>query len=179
MRELHPDANPGLSGPEKQRLTDRAALVNAAYNALKTDLAGERRRHGPSGQQADAHGSSQPQWIPVPPMMPARIPGAWLFRRPITWVLLTVAFVAALVILNDIGNPKPTQNPMTSTSYVPPVGWYAGNCLAGSQVVVPVRCTAEHSAKILAQVGATEYCPQGTDGTVFRENVYFCVDQDQ
>ena len=112
-------------------------------------------------------------------MMPARIPGAWLFRRPVTWVLLALAFIAGLVILNDIGTPEPTQNTATPTSYVPPVGWYSGNCLAGSQVVVPVRCTAEHSAKITAQVGAAEYCPAGTDGTVFRDNVWFCVDKDQ
>ena len=112
-------------------------------------------------------------------MMPARIPGGWLFRRPLTWVLLALALVAGLVILNDIGSPRPARNPVTSTSYVPPVGWYAGNCLAGSQVVVPVRCTVDHSAKITAQVGATEYCPAGTDGTVFRDNVYFCVDSDQ
>lgn len=176
MRELHPDANAGAPDAELRRLTDRASVVNAAYNALKSDLQGERQKWtAPAASRPQAH---SPQWTPAPPMMPARIPGGWLFRRPLTWVLLAVAFIAALVILNDVGSPEPAQNPGTPTSYVPPVGWYAGNCLAGSQVVVPVRCTAAHTAKITAQVGATEYCPAGTDGTVFRDNVYFCVDSD-
>ena len=179
MRELHPDANANATEAERRRLTERASIVNAAYNALKSDLEGERARHSAPMRVDAPGGTGSPQWTPPPPMMPARIPGAWLFTRPITWVLLALALVAGLVILNDIGSPKPAQNPGTPTSYAPPVGWYSGNCLAGTQVVVPVRCTADHSAKITAQVGATEYCPAGTDGTVFRDNVYFCIDQDQ
>ena len=180
MRELHPDANASLSAAERSRLAERAAEANAAYNALKADLEGERLRHSTRTiAPRTSPSSTGPQWSPPPPMMPARIPGGWLFRRPLTWVLLALALVAGLVILNDIGSPRPARNPVTSTSYLPPVGWYAGNCLAGSQVVVPVRCTVDHSAKITAQVGATEYCPAGTDGTVFRDNVYFCVDSDQ
>ena len=58
------------------------------------------------------------------------------------------------------------------------MGWYVGNCLVGTQVVVPVRCTHEHDSKIVAQVGAEEYCPAQSDATVFRNNVYFCVDTD-
>ena len=180
MRELHPDANASATDAERARLSARAAEVNAAYNALKTDLEGERRRHtspSPSPQSGGAPGATQ--WTPPPPMMPARIPGGWLFRRPLTWVLLGVAFVAGLVILNEVGTPEPAQNPGTPTSLVQQVGWYPGNCLAGTQIVVPVRCSAEHIAKITARVGAQEYCPQGTDATVFRENVYFCVDKDQ
>ena len=32
-----------------------------------------------------------------------------------------------------------------------------GNCLVGTQVVVPVRCTHEHDSKIVAQVGAKRH----------------------
>lgn len=176
MRSLHPDANAQATDAQRIALTARAAEVNAAYNALKQDLEGERRRHATPRTNTV---SSMPQWTPPPPMMPARIPGGWLFRKPLTWVFLAIALVAGLVILNDIGTPQPSDNPGTPTSLVVPVGWYVGNCLAGTQVVVPVRCTEVHSAKITAQVGATEYCPVGTDGTVFRENVYYCIDKDQ
>lgn len=178
MRELHPDANAGASETEKAALTARAAAVNAAYNELKSDLAAARERVAPIRNERPAATSSH-QWVQPPPMMPARIPGGWLFRRPLTWVLLAVAMLAGLVILNEIGTPEPAQNPVTQTSYVPPVGWYAGNCVAGTQVVVPVRCSVEHTGRITAQVGAQEYCPAGTDATVLRENVFFCVDKDQ
>ena len=78
-------------------------------------------------------------------------------------------------VFNLLGGEPEYLDPLKDEA---PVGWYVGNCLAGTQVVVPVRCTHEHDAKIVGQVGAEEYCPSVTDGTVFRNNVYFCIDTD-
>lgn len=178
VRELHPDANPHATAVERQRLTVRAAQVNAAHNELKSDPAAARARWEPSAAQT--HGAAgQPLHSEPPQLLPVRIPGAWLFRSPLAWFLMALALVLGLVVLNTAGNPQPARNPLTSTSLGIPAGWNVGNCLAGDGVAVPVRCESPHAARITAQVGAQEYCPEGTDGTVYRDNVYFCVDTDQ
>lgn len=179
VRDLHPDANPGVSAVERQRLTVRAAQVNAAHNELKSDLAASRARWDTTAVGASSAGvRNQPLYSEPPQLLPVRIPFAWLFRSPLAWVLMALALVLGLVVLNSVGNPEPARNPLTSTTVWAPAGWNVGNCLAGDGVVVPVRCDKPHSARITAQVGAEEYCPAGTDGTVYRENVYFCVDTD-
>ena len=179
VRDLHPDANPGANAVERQRLTARVAVVNAAHNELKADLAAARARWEPSPDRAAATGTAAQMWSEPPQLLPVRIPGAQLFRSPLAWVLMALALVLGLVFLNTAGNPSPARGPVTSTSLYVPAGWNVGNCLAGDGVVVPVRCSVDHSARITAQVGAEEYCPAGTDGTVYRDNVYFCVDTDQ
>ena len=179
IKRLHPDAAPHASDDTRARLTEETARVNAAYQALRTDLEGMRERFDPSRPAPQPAGRPvQNNAAGIPQYVPARIPGGWLFRRPITWILLSIAFVAGLIVLNDIGSPEPAQNPTVSTSAQLPAGWYVGNCLVGTQTVVPVRCEHQHSARIVARVGAQEYCPPETDGTVFRENVYFCIDTD-
>ena len=180
IKRFHPDAAPNASQEMRERLTNETARVNAAYQQLRTDLAGARRRFDPSAPAPAAQSGTQsagPTYVP-PAYVPARIPGGDIWRRPITWIILTILLVTGLALLNSVGTPTPADNPQTSTSLEQPVGWYVGNCLVGTQVVVPVRCTHEHDSKIIAQVGAEEYCPSQTDATVFRNNVYFCVDTD-
>jgi hypothetical protein len=171
MRELHPDANPTASEVELRRLTTRAAEVNAAHNRLRNNLAQERLRFGPV-----AAGSPRP--IEPPVLLPVRVPGGELFRRPTTWVVIAVALVVGLLILNKLGSPETPRGPVTSTSLTMSPGWYVGNCVAGDMTVVPVRCSNNHSGRIVAQVGAEQYCPEAADGAVFRNNVYFCIDTD-
>lgn len=182
IKRLHPDAAPHASADTRARLTDETARVNAAYQSLRTDLEGMRDLFDPSRTAARPAGSSAHSGSTVqqhvPQYVPARVPGGWLFRRPVTWILLTIAFLAGLVVLNDIGSPAPAQSPTVSTTREAPAGWYVGNCLAGTQTVVPVKCEHPHTGRIVARVGAQEYCPAETDGTVYRENVYFCVDTD-
>ncbi|MFM2047348.1 MAG: hypothetical protein RL383_1425, partial [Actinomycetota bacterium] len=86
MRRLHPDANPGADAVTLARLTALAAEVNAAHALLRGDLAGQRALWAPrpAGSPAMPVGES-------PVLLPVRIPGGDLFRRPITWVVLTVA----------------------------------------------------------------------------------------
>lgn len=171
MRELHPDANAGASDAELRRLTTRTAEVNAAHHRLRTNLALERERHAPPAPGA-------PLATESPAMLPVRLPGGDLFRRPLTWVLLTIAVVAGLLILSEVGSPGTPRGPVTSTSLTLSPGWYVGNCVAGDVTVAPVRCSNEHSGRIVAQVGAEQYCPEAADGAVFRNNVYFCIDTD-
>lgn len=177
IKRFHPDAAPNASQAMRERLTVETARVNAAYQQLRTDLAGARRKHDPSATSAPTTPTIGMTYE-TPVYVPARIPGGDIWRRPITWIVLTILFVGGLALLNAVGTPAPADNPQSSTSLEAPVGWYVGNCLAGTQVVVPVRCTHEHDAKIVGQVGAEEYCPSVTDGTVFRNNVYFCIDTD-
>ncbi len=181
IKRFHPDAAPNASQEMHDRLTTETARVNAAYQQLRTDLAGARRRFDPSAPASASSGTSTSTVggdYTSPAYVPARVPGGDIWRRPITWIALTVLLVGGLALLNAVGTPAPADNPQTSTSLEQPVGWYVGNCLVGTQVVVPVRCTHEHDSKIIAQVGAEEYCPSQTDATVFRNNVYFCVDTD-
>lgn len=176
VRRLHPDANPGASETELRRLTALAAELNDAHARLKNDLAGERRRWAPAQPVAPAAplmGSDAPVLLPV------RIPGGAIFRRPLTWVLLVVALVVGLLVLNEVGNPAPADSPVTPTSLTRSPGWYVGNCVAGDgEFVVPVRCSDEHTGRIVGQVGAQQYCPADSDGTVYRGNVYYCIDID-
>lgn len=179
IKRFHPDAAPNASQSMRDRLTVETARVNAAYQMLRTDLDGARRRFDPSAHTSTSTGAPAGASVQyAPTYVPARIPGGDIWRRPITWILLTVLLVAGLALLNAVGTPGPADGPQTSTSIEVPAGWYVGNCLAGTQVVVPVRCTHEHTGKIVAQVGAEEYCPSVTDATVFRNNVYFCIDID-
>jgi hypothetical protein len=174
MRRLHPDANPGADAVTLARLTALAAEVNAAHALLRGDLAGQRALWAPrpAGSPAMPVGES-------PVLLPVRIPGGDLFRRPITWVVLTVAAVVGLLLLNAVGNPAPPESPGTPTSLTRSPGWYVGSCVAGTgDVVVPVRCSEQHSGLIVAQTGAQQYCPATAEGAVFRDNVYFCIDVD-
>ena len=177
IKRFHPDAAPNASDAMRERLTIETARVNAAYQQLRTDLAGARRKYDPSAPSTPTMARTGMSYE-APAYVPARIPGGDMWRRPITWIVLTILLVAGLALLNAVGTPAPADNPQSSTSLDTPVGWYVGNCLAGTQVVVPVKCTHQHDAKIVAQVGAEEYCPSVTDATVFRNNVYFCIDTD-
>lgn len=176
VRRLHPDANPGANETELRRLTALAAELNDAHARLKNDLAGERRRWAPARPGAT---TTPLMGYDTPVLLPVRIPGGDLFRRPLTWVVLVVAVVIGLLVLNRVGNPAPADSPVTPTSLTRSPGWYVGNCVAGDgEFVVPVRCSEGHTGRIVGQVGAQQYCPEVSDGTVYRGNVYYCIDID-
>lgn len=176
MRRLHPDANPGADETELRRLTSLAAEANDAHARLRRNLAAERLRWSPAQPGAPTPAGMGSD---TPVLLPVRIPGGDLFRRPLTWVVLTVALVLGLLLLNQVGSPAPADSPGTPTSLTRSPGWYVGNCVAGDgQFVVPVRCSDVHSGRIVGQVGAEQYCPEVSDGTVYRNNVYYCIDID-
>ena len=102
MRRLHPDANPGAGETELRRLTALAAEVNDAHARLRNNLAAERARWSPAQPGAP---TSPGLGSDTPVLLPVRIPGGNLFRRPLTWAVLTVALVIGLLLLNQVGNP--------------------------------------------------------------------------